>query len=329
MIAPVTFSDVQAAAKVLDGVAHITPVYTSRYLNDVSRARVFLKCENFQRVGAFKFRGAYNAVHSLKASWGERTTPEPLQVVALSSGNHAQGVALASQLCGVPAHIVMAKPVNPVKKAAVLGYGAKIYESENRKDADAVLEDLVRDRNRVSVHAYNDPKIIAGQGTCALELLEAQPNLDVIVGPVGGGGLLSGTCLAAHGINPSIKIFACEPKGALDAVYSVQENRVVPMENPMTLAEGLCTSLGDQTLRILHDHLTGFFLVEESEIVQAMRFVYERLKIVIEPSSAVALAPLLRQEESLMGLQVGVLITGGNADLSSYFSSLSPMPPTV
>lgn len=307
---PSTFADVQRAAAVLAGVVNHTPVQTSRQLNERSKATVFVKCENFQRVGAFKFRGAYHAVANRRSS-------KP--VVALSSGNHAQGIALACRLLGKRAHLVMPEPINPVKRAAVQGYGGIVHIPTNPQEAESFAHDLVRELQGEWIEAFNDPHVIAGQGTAAMELLEQVENLEVILGPIGGGGLLSGTCLAAHGLNPKIQVYACEPAGALDAMYSVQENRIVPQDNPHTIAEGLRTSVGTLTLPILRDHLAGFFVVEEQEIVRAMRFIYERMKLIIEPAAAVAVAPLLRQEPALQNKRVGVIISGGNVDLSRYF----------
>ena len=311
---PSTFADVQRAADVLTGVVSHTPVHTSRWLDNRSKATVFLKCENFQRVGAFKFRGAYNAV-------ARRQSSKP--VVALSSGNHAQGIALACGLLGKEAHLVMPEPVNPIKRAAVQGYGGFVHSPADPQGAESFSQELVRELQGEWIEAFNDPDVIAGQGTAALELLSQVAELDVLLGPVGGGGLLSGTCLAAHGLDPKIQIYACEPARALDALYSVRENRIVPQEHPRTIAEGLRTSVGSLTLPILRDHLAGFFVVEEEEIVMAMRFVYERMKLVIEPASAVAVAPLLRQERALQRKRVGVIISGGNVDLSQYFDGLS------
>lgn len=309
-----TFHDVERAAVRLKGIARDTPVLTSRRLDAHSYATVFLKCENFQRVGAFKFRGAYNAV-------AQRSSSKP--VVSLSSGNHAQGIALACLLSGKEAHLVMPEPVNPIKRAAVREYGGLVHVPADPRDAESFSQDLVRALQGEWIEAFNDPDVIAGQGTAALELLGHVADLDVLLGPIGGGGLLSGTCLAAHGLNPGIQVYACEPAGALDALYSVRENRIVPQEHPRTIAEGLRTSVGTLTLPILRDHLAGFFVVEEKEIVAAMRFIYERMKLVIEPASAVAVAPLLRHEPVLQGKRVGVIISGGNVDLSQYFARLS------
>ena len=308
----VTFEDVQRAAARLQGVAHRTPVLTSTQLDRISGAHVSLKCENFQRVGAFKFRGAYNAVAT-------RLEQGPVsRAITLSSGNHAQGLALACRLHGLTAHIVMHHPINDLKRRAVDQYGAVIHEAQTRAEAETLVRRLSEELPATPVHAFNDPAVIAGQGTAALELLETVPDLDAILAPIGGGGLLSGASLAAHALRPTLQLFACEPTGALDAMQSIRENRIVPMPAPHTIADGLRTSVGDVTLPILRRHLESVFPVEEPEIVAAMRFAFERLKIVIEPSSAVALAPLLRGEPALQGRRVGVIVTGGNVDLSDY-----------
>lgn len=311
----VTLADLRAAAETLAGVAHRTPVLTSAQLNTRAGSTVFLKCENFQRVGAFKFRGAYNAIAA------QAGTQDGRPIVTFSSGNHGQGVALACRLLGRQAHVVMPRPVNDLKRAAVVGYGATVHEAADREEGERLLDDLLTRTPGVHVHAFNDPLVIAGQGTAMLEFLSTVPELDVVLAPIGGGGLLSGACIVAHGVKPGLHLYACEPAGALDAVHSVRENRVVPMPNPATIADGLRSSVGDVTLPILREHLHGFFVVEEGEIVEAMRFAFERLKIVIEPSSAVALAPVLRREPALRDKRVGVLITGGNVDLSVFFSS--------
>ena len=315
---PVSFADVQAAAEILRGVMHVTPVMTSRQLNEASGATAFLKCENFQRIGAFKFRGAFHTIYRIRDQHASVSSRPP--IVTLSSGNHAQGVALACDLLDLSAHIVMQRPINPVKRAAVMRYGATIYEAD-RETSDQILAEVMSRCGGTYVHAFNDPRVIAGQGTCMLEFLASVPDLDVLLAPIGGGGLLSGTCLAGHETRPDMEIYACEPAGALDAIQSVRENRIVPMPHPATIAEGLRTSVGDVTLPILRQHLTGFYVVDESEIVEAMRFAYERMKIVIEPSSAVALVPLLRREPALVGKRVGVIVTGGNVDLSTFFEA--------
>jgi threonine dehydratase len=312
----ITLADIRRAAERLNGVTHVTPVFTGRQLDEASGATVFLKCENFQRVGAFKFRGAYHAIATLPPSDAGKP------VVTISSGNHAQGVALACKLLGRQAHILTGGLTNPAKRQAVLGYGATIHEAANHLEAERKLPALLAELDGVYIHPFNDPQVIKGQGTVMLEFFSSVPDLDLVLAPVGGGGLLSGTGIAAHGLNPSIRVYACEPTGALDALHSVRENRIVPMPAPNTLAEGLKTSLGDVTLPILRQHLAGFFTVEEEEIVAAMRFAFERLKLVIEPSSAVALAPLLRRESALVGKRVGVIVTGGNVNFSTFFEAV-------
>jgi threonine dehydratase len=306
----VTFAAVEEAVRILHGVAHRTPVLTSSQLDALSGARVFLKCENFQRAGAFKFRGAYHAIARLMSSQASRV------FATVSSGNHGQGLALACRLQGATAHVIMPKPFSVMKHRAVLGYGARVHVVDDRSCADALLREIVNDHEAVVVHPFNDPFVIAGQGTVMVEFVDQVADLDIVLAPVGGGGLLSGLCLAAEALRPCITIFACEPAGALDAIDSVRQNRIVPMPNPNTLADGLRTSLGELTLPILRRSVSGFFVVGEEEIVQAMQFAYERLKLVIEPSSAVALAPLLRHEAGLVGRRVGVVLTGGNVEWS-------------
>lgn len=312
-----SFELVLSAVETLRDVTHVTPVSTSRDLDEISGARAFLKCENFQRAGAFKFRGAFYAVASHLAVSRSRV------FATVSSGNHAQGLALACQLHGATAHVVMPKPFSSLKYQAVFAYGGEVHVEADRASAEKKLLELTENTRTTVVHAFNDPFVIAGQGTILVELLQQVDQLDAIVAPIGGGGLLSGLCLAASGLRPQLELFGCEPAGALDAVESVKQNRIVPMPNPHTMADGLRTSLGDRTLPILRQYVTGFFVVEESEIVRAMRFAFGRLKLVIEPSSAVALAPLLRREARLVGKRVGVVLTGGNVDLSAFWERLA------
>lgn len=309
-----TLSSIIEAAEVLRAVARVTPVHTSTQLNRLVSAEAFLKCENFQRTGAFKFRGAYNALSGLKAQGAVRT------VVTLSSGNHGQGIALAASLLGLTAHIVMPRPLSEVKHSAVIGYGGRVWLADDRQSAQQQVDEIVRDQKAAYVHAFNDGAVIAGQGTILLELIREVPSLDVLLAPVGGGGLMSGLCIAGHSLRPRLKLFACEPAGAADARESIRLNRIVSMPDPQTCADGLRTSLGSNTLPILREHLSGLFLVTEEEISRAMQFAFERLKLVIEPSSAVALAPLLRGEPELAGQRIGVVITGGNVDLDSLWN---------
>ena len=302
------FSSVVEAARVLQGIADITPVMASRQLGNLIKGQVFLKCENFQRTGAFKFRGAYHALSQLQSA------SSPV-VATISSGNHGQGLALSARLLGLSAHVVMPEPVSTRKYTAIRSYGARVDVVENRVLAEVRLRKVIEQHGALYVHAFNDPHVMAGQGTILLEFLDQIGQVDVLLAPVGGGGLLSGSCIAGHHLQPTLKIFACEPEGALDVQHSIELNRVVPMLMPRTIADGLRTSLGSRTLPILRKHLAGVFSVSEEELRLAMRFAFEHLDLLIEPSSAVALAPLLRCQPELIGRRVGVIITGGNIDV--------------
>ena len=310
------FALIQQAALVLSGVAHVTPVETNESLDALSGARVFLKGEHLQRAGAFKFRGAYHAV----SHWVARSPCRTFATV--SSGNHAQALALACQLLGCRAHALMPAGSSEVKRRAVLAYGATVQETADRATANELLGRLAQELPAIVVHPFNDPLVIAGQATVLVEFLDQIRDLDIVLAPVGGGGLLSGICWAAATLCPQLEIFACEPAGALDAKTSVEENRLYPMTNPATIADGLRSSLGDLTLPILRRYLSGFFVVEEEEILQAMHLAHHRLGLRIEPSSAVALAPLLRRERRLLGKRVGVVLTGGNVEWSYSRDSL-------
>ena len=312
-----TFSHVQRAAKILDGIIYQTPVLGSSYLDEQCGGIVFLKCENLQRTGSFKFRGAYHALFCKESS-------APFhQVVTVSSGNHAQALALASQLLGYSAHIVMPEPVNALKRTRVEELGGTVTVRPTRQEAQKFAQDLVWRQRGLFIHSFNDADVIAGQGTATLELLQAEPELDVILAPVGGGGLLSGACLAAHGVNSVIRIYGCEPAHSLDARLSLQHGYVVQPDPADTIAEGLRTSLGECTFGVLRDHVEEIFVVEEEEIVSAMNVAFERLHLVLEPSSAVVLAPILRAESVLANKRVGVILSGGNISLSDFFSFTS------
>lgn len=323
MVNEVSFDAIARAADLLSGVAHVTPVITSHYLDETAETSVFLKGEHLQRTGSFKFRGAYHAASQVLASGRSRT------VATISSGNHGQGLALAAKLLGLSAHVIVPQPASGLKQAAITSHGAHLHLEENRPLAESTLRQITADERVIPIHAFNDPHVIAGQGTIMLELFEQVPKLDILLAPVGGGGLLSGLCVAGHHLNPSLQLYACEPRGAADAIESLRRNHIVPMTAPHTMADGLRTSLGSRTFPILRQHLTDVFLVDEAEIVAAMRFAYERMNLAIEPSSAVALAPLLRTEPALMGKRVGVVITGGNVDPEMLGESLSPgaVPP--
>jgi len=310
MTAVPTFDDVQEAATRLVGVVHHTPVLTCASLDDRAGAQIFCKCENFQRAGAFKFRGASNAVMSLSDNAAKQG------VATHSSGNHGAALALAARLRGVPARIVMPTNAPESKKAAVAGYGGTIVYCEPTQEArEATLEAVVRDTGAAFVHPYDNAKVIAGQGTAALELCAEVPGFDVILAPVGGGGLLSGTALAAAACSPGTQVVAAEPEAADDACRSLAAGEILPANYPDTVADGLRTSLGKLTFTIIQRHVGQIVTVSEDAIVAAMRYVWERMKIVIEPSSAVPIAALLDDRLDVSGKRVGVILTGGNVDL--------------
>lgn len=308
---PPTLSDIQQARERIKPYAHRTPVLTNESLNQQVDAQVYLKCENLQKVGAFKFRGACNAVYSL-------TDEEAVHgVVTHSSGNHAQALALAAKMRGIPAYIVMPSNAPQVKKDAVAGYGGQITFCEPTLAArESTMEGIRQKTGATVVHPYDNEKVIAGQGTAALELLEDVPDLDVIITPVGGGGLLSGTSIAATGIKKGIRVIAGEPEKADDAFRSLQAGRIIPSENPKTIADGLLTSLGALTFPIIQQNVEQIVTVSEEGIIATMKFVWERAKIIIEPSSAVAIGVLWENKINLHGLKVGVIISGGNVDLN-------------
>jgi threonine dehydratase len=304
------FRQIQIAAERIRPYIHRTPVLTSSSLDRLTGVRVMLKCENLQKVGAFKFRGATNAVYALSESEAARG------VATHSSGNHAQALALAARLRGIPAYIVMPDNAPAVKKAAVNGYGGRIsYCVPNQEVREKTLNRILSETGAVMVHPYNNPLVIAGQGTAALELLEEHPDLDVLIAPVGGGGLLSGTALAATGISPGIRVIGAEPEMADDAYRSLQAGKIMPSINPQTIADGLLTSLGDLTFPIIRDQVEQIVTVSEKAIIEGMRLIWERTKLIIEPSSAVPIGLLLEKKIDLSGLRVGVIISGGNVDL--------------
>jgi threonine dehydratase len=300
---------VEARARV-ERHAHRTPVLTSSYFDHLIGASLFFKCENFQKVGAFKFRGACNAVFSL--------SPEELErgVVAHSSGNHAQALALAARLRGTRATIVMPENATAIKVAAVRDYGADVVLCQPTQESrEGETARIVEETGASLIHPFNDSRIVAGQSTAAQELLEDVDALDMILAPVGGGGLLSGCALAAHHYSPKVRIVGAEPAAADDAARSLQEGHILPALPPTTIADGLLTSLGELTFSILRDHVEQIVTVEEAAIVEAMRAVWERMKILIEPSSAVPVAALLKGDLEVHGKRVGVILSGGNVDL--------------
>ena len=290
---------------------HRTPVLTCQTIDEQVGASLYFKCENFQKVGAFKFRGG---IHSLL-----RLSEEERQrgVATHSSGNHAQAVALAARLTGAPAYIVMPHTAPEVKKKAVEGYGASITFCEPTLQArEDTLKEVVAKTGAYMIHPYDDYRVITGQASCAKELLEDYPELDAIVAPVGGGGLLGGTLLSAAYFASDVKVYGGEPAGADDAYRSFKAGKLLPQTNPQTIADGLLTSVGSRNFEIIREHLTDLFTVSDPEIVAAMRLIWERMKIIIEPSCAVPLAAIIKQKELFKGKKVGVILTGGNVDLA-------------
>lgn len=308
-----TADDLMAAHERLRPHAHHTPVLTSSYLDEQCGAQVFLKCENLQKVGAFKFRGACNAVFSL--------TREELArgVVAHSSGNHAQALALAARLRGAQATIVMPENSAAVKLAAVADYGARIVTCPPGTAArESALTRVMDQTGATLIHPFNDARIIAGQGTAAKELLEEIPELDLLLAPVGGGGLLSGTCLAVQSISPETRVIGAEPLAADDAARSLASGSIQPaIDPPTTIADGLRTCLGELTFAMIRAGVEGIVTVEEAAIIEAMRTVWMRMKILIEPSAAVPVAALLAADFDVTGKRVGVILSGGNVDLDA------------
>ena len=306
----VTIQDIREAAGRIAGRVHRTPVLTSAAIDAAAGCSVLFKCENLQKVGAFKMRGAANAVFSL-------TDAEAARGVAThSSGNHAQALALAARLRGIAAHVVMPTSAPAVKRAAVAGYGAVIYDCEPTLAArESTLADVVARTGAEFVHPYNDERIIAGQGTAALELLGDHPDLEMVMTPVGGGGLLSGTAIATRALAPGAQVIAAEPAGADDAARSLAAGRILPSENPRTVCDGLLTSLGEKTFAVIREHVAAIWTVDDPAIIAAMRLIWERMKIVVEPSSAICLAALLQHPDQVRGKRVGVILSGGNVDL--------------
>lgn len=307
----VSLSDVRTAAKVIGPYVHRTPVMRSATIDALCGAEVFFKCENLQRAGAFKFRGACHVVMTLTDEAAARG------VVTHSSGNHAQALALAARLRGIPATIVMPRGAAEVKRRAVEGYGATVVPCEpTLADRERCAEQVVRATGGCLVHPYNDRRIIAGQGTAALELWQDVGPLDVVLAPVGGGGLLAGTAVAIAGLSPQTAVLGAEPAAADDAYQSLEAGRIIPAADPVTVADGLRTSLGSLTFPLLQRYVQQIVRVEEHEIIDAMHFVWERMKLVIEPSAAVPVAALLGGRVDFSGRRVGIILSGGNVDLA-------------
>ncbi len=307
-----TLADIRAAHERIRDKINRTPVMTSETLDSQASARLFFKCENLQKVGAFKARGATNAVFCLTEDEARRG------VATHSSGNHAAAVSRAAKLRGIPAYIVIPNNAPKVKQAAVSRYGGKITLCEPTLQArEATAERIIAETGAQLIHPYNDLRVMAGQGTSAIELLEDVPDLDIVLCPLGGGGNLSGMAVAAKAIKPGIRVLGIEPQGADDAARSFRAGHIVPMVNPQTIADGLRSSLGDQTFAEIRQHVDDVVTVSEASIVKAMRMLWEVMKLVVEPSGAVAFAALLEDQLSVKGKRVGLLLSGGNVDLDT------------
>jgi len=309
----ITKASIEAAAIRIAPYIHNTPIMTSKSINALSGLDLYFKCENFQKIGAFKIRGGMNASLQL--------TKEQLEkgVATHSSGNHAQALAFAAQMLGIKAYIVMPESSPQVKVNAVRGYGAEVTIcASNQAARESTLQAIVDQTGATFIHPYDNDEVIKGQATCVKEIIEAMPDIDIVVTPVGGGGLLSGTCLGAHYFKPGLKVFAGEPEGAADAVLSIQSGKVEKAPFVNTIADGLLTTLSERTLEIIQAHVADILLVSEDEIKAALRLVYERMKIIIEPSCAVPLAAVLKNAHLFKDKKVGIILTGGNVDLSKF-----------
>ncbi|NNU81142.1 pyridoxal-phosphate dependent enzyme [Halovulum dunhuangense] len=305
-----TLDDVIAAHERIKPHIHRTPVLTSSYFNQLTGAELFFKCENFQKAGAFKVRGACNAVFGLTDEQAARG------VATHSSGNHALSLSYAAGRRGIPCHVVMPRTAPQAKKDAVIGYGGQITECEpSTTSREAVFAEVQARTGAEFVHPYNDPRVVAGQGTCSRELNEQVEGLDAVIAPVGGGGMISGTCLTLSNIAPHVEIYAAEPEQADDAYRSFKAGHIIADDAPDTVADGLKVPLKDLTWHFVRNHVTDILTASEDEIVDAMKLTWARMKIVMEPSCAVPLATILKNPEVFRGKRVGVIVTGGNVDL--------------
>lgn len=309
-----TYADVEAAAKRLEGVAHRTPVNTSRTLNDMLGAEVFIKCENFQRMGAFKFRGAYNAL--------SKFSPEQRRagVVAFSSGNHAQGIALSARLLGIPATIVMPHDAPAAKVAATKGYGADVVIYDRyTEDREAIGRRLADEHGFTLIPPYDHPDVLAGQGTAARELFQEAGALDALFCPLGGGGLLSGTALSTRALAPQCKLYGVEPEAGNDGQQSFRSGSIVHIDTPKTIADGAQTQhLGQYTFAIIKRDVDDILTATDAQLVEAMKFYASRMKMIVEPTGCLSLAAALQSKDALKGKRVGIIISGGNIDLERF-----------
>ncbi len=306
----ITFADIELAAARIAPYAYRTPVLHSSSLDEIAGCRLLFKCENFQRVGAFKFRGACNAV------WSLTDDVAPRGVVTHSSGNHGAALALAAKTRGIPAHVVVPEGAVAAKVAAIAAYGASVHTCAPTQAArEAAAAQLVRETGASLVHPFTDRRVIAGQGTAALELIGEAGELDALIAPIGGGGLIGGSAIAARSLLPQIHLFAAEPEGAADALASLRRGERVTDIVPDTICDGLRATLGTIDFDLLREYVVEVLPASDAETVAAMRLIWERLKIVVEPSSAIVLAAILRHRQQFAGMRVGVILTGGNVDL--------------
>jgi len=315
----ITKEAVELAAKTIAPYIHRTAVLTNKSINELTGIDFYFKCENFQKIGAFKIRGGMNATLSLSS--------EKLKngIATHSSGNHAQALAYAAKTLGTKAYIVMPKSSPQVKVDAVRGYGAEVIICESNQAArEAALDKVVAETGAEFIHPYDDYRVITGQATCVKELIEEVPDLDIVITPVGGGGLLSGTCLGAAFFKPGLKVYGGEPEGAADAVLSIKSGKVEKAPFINTIADGLLTTLSEQTLSIIKDHVTDILLVSEEEIIAALRLIYERMKIIVEPSCVVPFAAAMRNAHLFKGKKLGIILTGGNVDLTKFGTWFPP-----
>ncbi len=307
-----TLADVVAAHTRIRPHIHRTPVLTSSFINSLVGAELFFKCENFQKAGAFKARGASNAVFGLSDEQAARG------VATHSSGNHGTCLSYAAGRRGIPCTVVMPRTAPQAKKDAVRGYGGRVVECEpSTSSREAVFAEVVAESGAEFVHPYNDPRVIAGQATCSRELIEQVDGLDAVVAPIGGGGMVSGTCLTLSNLAPNIRIYAAEPEQADDAYRSFKAGYIIADDAPNTVADGLKVPLKELTWHFVRNHVTDILTASEEDIVEAMKLIWKRMKIVMEPSSAVPLATIIKNRDVFAGRRIGVIITGGNVDLDT------------
>lgn len=307
-----TFDDVKAAHERIKPHIHRTPIHKSSYFNDLVGAELFFKCENFQKAGAFKVRGASNAVFGLSDDAAKQG------VATHSSGNHALSLSYAAGRRGIPCNVVMPRTAPQAKKDAVKGYGGIITECEpSTSSREEVFAQVQAKTGGDFVHPYNDPRVIAGQGTCSRELMEQTDGVDMVIAPIGGGGMISGTCLTLSNIAPETEIIAAEPEQADDAYRSFKAGHIIADDAPVTIADGLKVPLKELTWHFVSNHVTDILTASEEEIIAAMKLTWQRMKIVMEASCAVPLATILKNKDRFAGKRVGVIITGGNVDLDT------------